>query len=46
MENKTKNIMVRTTKEEHSYIKASASEYGLSVSAFMRMLALRHNPNK
>ena len=35
---KTKAIMLRVSEEEQALIQASAAKYGLSVSAFIRML--------
>lgn len=41
--NKTKNVMVRVTEEEYNIIKAKAQKIGLSISAFLRMLALKNS---
>lgn len=41
MENKTKNIITRVTEKELNIIKNKASNIGLSISAYLRMLALK-----
>ena len=41
MENKDKNIVVRVTENELKIIKKKSSILGLSISAYMRMLALK-----
>lgn len=41
MKNKDKNIVVRVTKEELDIIKEKCNKIGLSISAYLRMLALK-----
>ena len=41
MKNKDKNIVVRVTKEELDIIKEKGNKIGLSISAYLRMLALK-----
>lgn len=39
--NRDKNIVVRVTQKELNIIKDKSSEKGLSISAYLRMLALK-----